>query len=93
MYLANEYTDWIRRADARFMEQKRGLEKIKGAFTAEITIDRDHRRNSDLDNRLKTILDAAQRWGLIENDRLAEKIVIEWGDAWEGCKIVLREVT
>jgi Holliday junction resolvase RusA-like endonuclease len=52
---------------------------IKGGFEVHLAFSRDKRRkNSDLDNRIKVCLDAMERFGLIENDSLAEEIRATW---------------
>jgi Holliday junction resolvase RusA-like endonuclease len=90
MYLAKEYQDWINRANNFLLAQKCKINgrQIKGRFELTLTIS-DRQRRGDLDNRLKTVLDFCQRVNLIENDKHAERIVLEWGNAPEGCRVRL----
>jgi len=79
---------WIRQADMAFtMERaRRPLPKIVMAYEAEFIFAR--RSNSDLDNRCKPLMDYLQRIGLIENDRLCEKLVLSWGALPQGRVLV-----
>ena len=79
---------WIRQADMAFtMERaRRPLTSLKGAYEAEFIFAR--RSNSDLDNRCKPLMDYLQRVGLIENDRLCEKLVLSWGALPQGRVLV-----
>lgn len=53
---------------------------IVGPFEVHLTFSSEkRRRNSDIDNRIKPVLDALQRFGVIENDSLAEKVTATWG--------------
>lgn len=91
--LSREVRVWWTLAEGLFYQQKRGTaaHRIAGAFEVEIVLDRKRRRTGDLDNRIKAPLDAAQKFGLIENDRFCERIVAYWGDADGGCRVTLRE--
>ena len=61
---------------------------VDGPFHATITIDRSKRKkNEDIDNRIKAILDFLERAALIENDSLAETVTIRWGHAPEGASV------
>ncbi len=68
-----------------------GKGSIAGAFTISIILSRKKRRkNADLDNHgTKAILDLLVTHKVIEDDCLAEKISIEWGDC-EGWYAELR---
>ncbi len=68
-----------------------GKGSISGAFTISIILSRKKRRkNADLDNHgTKAILDLLVTHKVIEDDCLAEKISIEWGDC-EGWYAELR---
>ena len=70
MSLSPEYRAWIKEADGLIMSMggMRGRKTIYGHFTALLQIKR-HRINSDLDNRIKAVLDYAQRIGLVVNDQ------------------------
>lgn len=88
-YLDKKYTAWIVEADALLLTQK-PFPQIKGNFTAVVTLDQSKRRG-DADNRLKPIFDMLQRVGVIENDKYADKITVQWGEA-DGCSVQLVKV-
>lgn len=77
------------------LAQLRGVPKIPGRFTAEITLSFDDRGQDppfDVDNRIKGVLDWAQSRALVSNDRRAMKVTIQWGkpeQAPYGCKLEL----
>jgi Holliday junction resolvase RusA-like endonuclease len=88
-----EYTDWVKAADRLMMLNggMRGLQTIHGHFTALVEIKR-HSINSDLDNRIKVVLDYAQRIGLVSNDKNLFEITARWSSAAvTGCKLTITE--
>jgi Holliday junction resolvase RusA-like endonuclease len=50
----------------------------------------ERKKRSDLDNLQKALLDALQRFGVIMNDSQCIKISSEYGDAPEGCRLLLQ---
>ena len=70
--------------------------KISGAFTADIKLDRAKaRKGSDIDNRAKAVLDAAEAVGYVADDRSCRRLTVEWTDAANapaGCRLILREI-
>ena len=93
MFLSKEYVAWKKAADnlALATAVLRGRKRIDGAFEAHVVLARDQRgRNSDLDNHgSKAVLDWAQRVELIANDKHCERLVVEYGEAPHGCRLVL----
>ena len=55
--------------------------QIKGYFHTHIILNPPTKRHSDVDNFTKATLDAAQKFGLIENDHLCRRLLVEYGDA------------
>jgi Holliday junction resolvase RusA-like endonuclease len=91
VFKSARYKDWIAQADNWFVHAKyRKRGSITGPFTAHIVLDRSRRRG-DCDNRVKPVLDILQSWGVIENDKLAEKVSVEWGVAPLGCRVTIEE--
>ena len=86
LYKSKKYTAWQAAADDMFLEQKQGQEAIKGHFWAGLILN-EKKRRGDLDNRAKAVLDALQRWQLIENDSLCDELTISWGRCQHGCRI------
>jgi crossover junction endodeoxyribonuclease RusA len=88
-----EYRAWIKKTDDFLIYQKVKPAKVKvsGPFVAEIVLDENERkRGGDCDNRVKAVLDYAQRVEIINNDRLAKKVSVEWGCAPHGCRLTIR---
>jgi Holliday junction resolvase RusA-like endonuclease len=89
-----EYRLWIEQADILIMTMggMRGRKTIKGPFIALIEIKKPN-INSDLDNRIKAVLDYAQSRAFVDNDRNCVSITAQWSAAaLHGCRLTLREV-
>jgi hypothetical protein len=96
VFRSEEYLAWIQQAEALcvYLGSLRGAQAIVGPFDAEIVLDVNERaRAGDLDNRLKVILDFAQRVELIRNDRDLERLTACWGEAPRGCRLTLAAST
>lgn len=91
MRTSDEYLRWKREAGDLLMtlHQLRGVQRIDGPFEAEIVI---RHARGDLDNRVKVLLDAAQKFGLIANDANCMDLRVRYGDAPHGCRLILREI-
>jgi hypothetical protein len=89
--------DWIKRADvlltASGQYRMAKKQKINGPYELTIILN-EAMCKLDPDNPIKTPIDYLRRLELIPNDspKFARRIVIEWGDAPEGCRLVLRPV-
>lgn len=82
-----EVRQWVAEADGLFLATRstRRTRGVRGPFELEMILDQTRRGRSDLDNRgLKVVLDWLQCCELIDNDALAEKITLQWGEAPEG---------
>lgn len=91
---AREYTDWIKQADMAMLVDcaMRGRRVIEGPFSARIEVKRPG-PNSDIDNRIKAVLDYAQSRGFIANDKHLVSVTACWSDVSErGCRLTLTEV-
>jgi hypothetical protein len=88
---ASASTRWIAAADALVMSQGRLPPAIFGPWEMLVTMSADHWL-IDPDNGLKFLIDYCRRLDLIENDspRFARRIVLEWGEAPEGCRITIK---
>lgn len=66
---------------------------ITGKFEATIILS-ETATGIDLDNAPKQVLDMAKRLGLIVDDgkKYMRRVVIEWGEAEEGCRLILKSV-
>lgn len=90
-YLSKRYKAWKEDADSRYLANKKNWLPIKGHFWAGITLD-ERKRRGDVDNRIKALFDWLQRVELIENDNLCDEVAAFWGEAPEGCRVVLRAI-
>lgn len=86
---------WRRAADAHlfFTKQSRKLGKpIEGPFGIDIVWDRSLKtRHSDIDNRIKYLLDYLQYLGLFEDDWLCDDMHVGYGSVMpDGCRVQLR---
>jgi Holliday junction resolvase RusA-like endonuclease len=67
--------------------------RMPDRFTANIIFNSKMRRkNMDLDNRIKAVLDWAQRVELITNDCLCEEVRARWLPIDRDCRLILRSV-
>lgn len=89
-YISKEYKKWKDDADVAFMRQRKECgTPIKGDFRYHITLDEKLRaRARDGDNRQKVVLDALQRFGLIEDDKFATAGSWSWGPTDPGTCLV-----
>lgn len=91
--LSPAYRDWIKQADALILSMggMRGRKTIYGHFKALIELKR-HAINHDLDNRVKVVLDYAQRLGLVVDDCNLMEFTARWSSvAVTGCRLHLWE--
>lgn len=92
-YPSVEKKKFFEDADVLYMAQRRALGFIKGPFTYHLVLNRELRHPlSDGDNRAKYPLDCAQRFGLIENDKLAEGGSWSWGSCEHGAMLSIHPV-
>lgn len=88
---ADRYMSWRNVAHGEFLAQggHRGG-KIKGRFSAVIVFDETKRVRSDIDNRLKALMDFLEKDArVIANDADADSISTRWGYAPSGCTVHL----
>jgi hypothetical protein len=79
---------FFKEADALFLTQKRGLQRVAGPFTYHLILNEQMRSaTSDGDNRAKYPLDYLQRAGLIDNDKFAAAGSWSWGPCEHGAMI------
>lgn len=82
---------WLTHADALVMASRRPKHKILGKYEATIVLSEAHGK-ADLDNGIKSVIDYAHRIELVTDDsqKYLRRLVVEWGDAPEGCRLILR---
>lgn len=79
------YSSWITAAGNELLIQRPG--RIDGKYAMHLSLSR--RRPVDLDNTIKAVSDLLQAHGVIANDKHAERIVLDWDDGIDGCRVVL----
>lgn len=92
--LAPAYKKWMREADALLLLTGafRGKKTIEGEFVALIEIRRPT-ADSDLDNRIKALLDYAQSREFIANDRHLVEVLARWSTSIaQGARLTLRSL-
>lgn len=84
-----EYTNWHNRAGWEIATQRLGQaqKRIRGRYILTFTLGR---CKLDIGNAEKAVSDLLQHMQVIENDKLAERIILQWGDI-EGCRVELIE--
>jgi Holliday junction resolvase RusA-like endonuclease len=89
-WLNPKYVSWKRQADLEVMASRAlsGHKTIEGLFRARIIVDpRKCRKGSDIDNKIKPVLDWAEKNLIVSNDMNCLKVTAEWGDAPMGCRL------
>lgn len=98
MHLSKDYRDWKVQCDRHIMAQRAYPlgRKIIGPCEAHIWLNMSMARSgSDIDNRVKAVLDYLQRIELLDNDKLVMKLTVEWAKpsaAPIGCRVTLTEL-
>ena len=94
-YPSNAKQAFVAEAEGLFLTQKRALSglKVEGPFTYHLVLNRARRGPlADGDNRIKYPLDCAQKFGLIENDKLAEGGSWSWGECEHGAMLSIHPI-
>ena len=88
VYKSKSYAAWIEAADAAMMTTRPKPKPVHGHFTIDLSLPATKRGRSDVDNRLKAILDWLQRVELIDNDRFCDEAAVSWADTTE-CRVTI----
>lgn len=81
---------WIKQADKTMLLAGRLPGPIKGDFLAKVLWAADEFGRSDIDNRIKPLLDYLQRIGLISDDRRCLRLDIQFDDLrHKSCRVML----
>lgn len=78
----DRYNSWLAEAALAVSEQRPAA--VRGSFRAVILFDAPDRRIRDLDGLVKAPLDLLVKQGVIDDDHLAKRIVLEWSDRAPG---------
>lgn len=89
VYKSKKYESWIRNAGWELKLQK--PQPVKGPYTIYIEAQRPDNRRRDLGNLEKAVSDLLQAHRVIENDCLAESIILRWRGKGNQITIDIRE--
>lgn len=78
--LSPKYLLWKQLAASVALLEMRGQEPIKGEYVMTIILHRQDKRHSDCSNRVKALEDACVAAGVVEDDKLAKRVIVEWSD-------------
>jgi crossover junction endodeoxyribonuclease RusA len=84
LVLSKAYLAWQAEAGFKLNTQRPGI--VEGPYA--VTIKVSHKWRGDLDNASKATSDLLQAHGVIENDKLAQRVLIERGDV-EGMRVMV----
>ncbi len=83
--LSKKYREWRGSGQLNILEQGFTELRIGGPLSVDITCKRP-RKNCDIDNRIKPVLDLLQAAGVIEDDKHVMEVTARWGDV-EGAEV------
>lgn len=85
---ARGYLKWRNEALCQVAIMHRGKSPISGPVSVEISLKRP-RKNADIDNRIKPVLDLLQAAAVIDDDKNVQEIAARWDDAADGCEVTV----
>ena len=65
------------------------IKHIEGNYRLHITLNPPHKRRIDLGNFEKVVSDLLQHLGIIEDDRFCRELLMDYGEAPLGTRIIL----
>ncbi len=97
MHRSRKYTDWLQ--ECMLVLELEPRPEIDGPFIAEITVGRPRRkdgsvssRKTDIDNRIKPVLDLMQHAKIITDDSNAWQVMVMWSTDIEDCQVRIWEI-
>ena len=88
--ISGHYKQWLNAASMLLMMQRIGQQRVAGPYTLVAVF---QRGRGDLGNFEKALSDLLVKMNVIDDDRLAERIILEWGDVPCGCEVTVSSVT
>ena len=85
MYRSPAYTAWKKEVGLLINASRCG--GVRGPYA--ITVKVSSKWRGDLDNAVKALSDALQEHGVIENDRLAQRVLIERSASTPGMSVLI----
>ena len=90
-HLSDTYNNWRNGAGLMLNAQRRGRQGISVPFRVQIAFSRSSSL-SDIDNRIKPVLDLLQFVGVVSNDRLCESVEAKWAsDLPAACVVIIQQ--
>lgn len=90
-YKSKKYVAWIKQAGWQLMAQ-RPLPQIKGKVIIHMKFGRPDRRKRDVANLEKATSDLLVAYGIIQDDSLIEKLILEWWPDVVGAQIEIEAI-
>ncbi len=94
MYRSKKYMEWL--AEVSLALELESRPEIDYPFNIEIVVGRPRRkdgslssRKSDIDNKVKGVLDVLQHCKVIKDDYLANRVTVMWSNEIEHCKVTI----
>ena len=88
---SKRYTEWAHTAG--WMLQSQRPAHVAGPFVLCLVVQRKDNRRRDLSNLVKSVEDLLVHHDVIDDDSLAERIHLTWGDAPEGCRVTVQALS
>lgn len=88
---SKRYKEWIKAAGQELMLQ-RPLPQIKGPVHIHMKFGRPDNHKRDLGNLEKATSDLLVAYGIIEDDSLIEKLILEWSPDVIGARVEISEI-
>lgn len=86
VYRSKKYMDWIKVAQPMAIEQANGG-KVSGPYDLSIWLHPSDKRKRDIDNLIKAPSDLLEDIGVIENDSLCRRLLVEYVEFGPSCLI------
>lgn len=82
VYKSVSYKAWLTEAHVAWLQQrcKFSVRRIEGPYLLRLEATPPDKRHRDIGNLEKSVSDFLQAAGIIQNDRLARRITVEWTD-------------
>jgi Holliday junction resolvase RusA-like endonuclease len=89
-FVSKQYGAWRKQAGWALVEQR--VQRVEGPVSVDIVL-KDPTRRSDVDNRIKAVLDLLVNYHIIEtdDDKTVRKVSAAWGGT-EPCVVTIQEV-
>lgn len=91
MYRSPKYAEWRKATMWDVAAQAKGI-KIKGEYKLTVNVVKPDKRHRDLDNIIKAVSDILESSGVIENDKLCQRLEMKWVKDGHPCHVIIQEI-